>query len=75
MTKEERAKIEKNLKPNQVAVDIQHHEIGVDEFGFPEYEIIYEKSPKNYKLIRVFEGIKGAILEDLDYDKESNITN
>jgi hypothetical protein len=79
MTKTQRAEIEKNLKPEQVAVDIQHKETGKDTQGFPVYEVVFENPPTNYKLVRLFEGINGAVLEDLDYvptdGKQETTTN
>lgn len=67
MTALQRETIEKILKKNQVAVNIAYKEIGVDELGLPNFEITYENPPKNYRLVRMIEAYRGAILEDLDY--------
>ena len=64
MTKEQ---LKNLLKQNQVLADINYKEIGKDENGFPTYEIEYVAAPTNYKLVRIFENLEVAVLEDLDY--------
>ncbi len=51
----------------QVLVDTEHKQIGTDENNLPVFELKYINPPQNYKLIRVFEHLECAILEDLDY--------
>ena len=59
--------IRKRLKPNQKIVSIEYKQNGEDELGIPSYEIAYKNPPKNFRLERMIEPLKIAILEDLDY--------
>lgn len=68
MTKEQ---LKNLLKPNQVLTDINYKEIGKDVNGFPTYEIEYITAPTNYKLVRIFENLQVAVLENLDYEKDA----
>jgi len=52
-------------KTNEKATDFTYNQIGTDEQGYPTYKIQYLNPPSNYKLIRLFEADKIAILEDL----------
>jgi hypothetical protein len=62
MTKTEYQSI---CKTNQKAVDFTYNQIETDADGFPSYEIQYLNAPTNYKLVRLFDADKIAILEDL----------
>ena len=54
------------LKANQKAVDFTYNQIGVDDMQLPTYEIQYLNNPlTNYKLVRLIEADKIAVLEDL----------
>ena len=75
MTAQQKEQIEKNLKPNEVAVDTQSKQTGTDEQGYPTFETVFEKAPNNYKLVRLIEPWNGAILEDLDYKEPTNEQN
>lgn len=65
MTKIQRLEIEKLLKQNQVIVNTITVKSGVDNEGFPVFETRFENPPQDYKLVRLIEPWKGAILEDL----------
>ncbi|AXX87152.1 hypothetical protein AMRN_1416 [Malaciobacter marinus] len=67
MTKNQREEIEKLLKQNEVAVDIQQVQIAKDENGYPVFELRFENPPTNYKVVKIIEPYKGAVLEDLDF--------
>ena len=69
MTNEQRIEIEALLTASQVAVDTQTVKTGTDEQGYPVFETRYINPPTNYKLVRLIEPYKGAVLEDLDYGK------
>lgn len=63
MTKTE---IQNILKSNQKAVDFTYNQTGIDELNLPVYEIQYLNNPlTNYKLVRLIEADKIAVLEDL----------
>lgn len=68
-----KALLEQGKKAAHVVVEIQHQEIGKDENNFPLFKIVYEKKPTNFKLVRLFEHINCAVLEDLDYPKTNEI--
>jgi hypothetical protein len=62
-------------KPNLGVYDTQHRNDGtVDIDGLPIFEIVYEKPPENFRLVRVVEHLKCAVLEDLDYVEPLNET-
>ncbi len=65
MTQEQRDILEKNLKAGEVAINIEHKQIGVDNDGYPIFEIIFINAPAQYKLIKLIEVYNGAILQDL----------
>lgn len=59
-----------------VVCDIQHRNSGtVDKDGLPIFNIVYEKAPTNYQLIRTFEHLKCVILKDLDYKENEEQEN
>lgn len=70
MTEQQKGKILSNLKPNQVLVDIEYKEIGVDNDGFPLFEINYINPPLNYGLEKLIEAHKVAILVNLNHAPE-----
>lgn len=53
------------LKANEVIVDTTTRQTGTDQDGFPTFETVFENPPPNYKLVRMVEPWKCAILEDL----------
>jgi hypothetical protein len=60
-------------KPHLKVYDTQHRNTGtVDKDGLPIFEIVYEKPPESFKLIRVVEHLKCAVLEDLNYVEPTN---
>ena len=54
-------------KPELKVCDFNYTQTGTDEIGLPTYKIDYADAPTNYKLVRIIEDLKIAILEDLDY--------
>lgn len=62
MTKQQ---LKKLLTKNQQLIDIEYKQTGEDTEGFPIYAIDFINPPKSYKLVRLFEPLKCAILEDL----------
>lgn len=71
MTAQQRQNLINLLKEKQFLVDIQTIESGVDNLGFPTFETKYINPPKNYKLVRLIEPYKVAILEDLSPTNET----
>lgn len=74
MTQDQREIIEKNLKPNQIAVDTASNVIGEDENGYPVFETVLKNIPKeyvnNYKLIKNIEPYNGAVIEMANIPQE-----
>jgi len=70
ITKED---LENLKKEDEKVIDIQYVESGTDESGYPVYKIDYINPPTNFKLVKMFEALKVAILQDLDYVAEPTI--
>ena len=67
MTKQQIKDSLAKTKPELKVCDFIYTQIGTDEIGLPVYRVDYSNTPTNYKLVRVIEDLKIAILEDLDY--------
>ena len=67
-------KIKKNLKTNQILVDINYEQTGEDELVIPIFKIVYKNPPQNFRLVKMIEPLKVAILETLDYVEVGDAT-
>ena len=48
-------------------VDYDFEQTDTDDLGLPIFKINYVSNPKNFKLIKIIETPRVAVLEDLDY--------
>lgn len=69
-----KTQLKKYIKENQVIADIDYQEVGKGRDGFPIFEIAFKNPPINHKLVKLYENIQVAILEDLDYEAKQNST-
>lgn len=62
--------LQKLLKQNQQIIDFEYKQTATDDEGFPIFAIEFLNPPKSYKLVKLFEPLKFAILEDLTINKD-----
>lgn len=62
--------LQKLLKQNQQIIDFEYKQTGTDDEGFPIFAIDFINPPQSYKLVKLFEPLKFAILEDLTINKD-----